>query len=219
MARSNGAWLGLASAGKSYYDLVQALRDLGIGEDELEELGIRVAKFGMTFPLDGEFAREFARGLETILVIEEKRSFLELHLRDALYRMAARPVDSRQDRRRGRAAVPAGRRTGSGQDRQGGRRTAGDTRGTTEHVAARVHFIDDVAARPRELLRVAAAEFLFRLPAQPVDAAAARPGRRRRHRLPHHGDAADRFQPQLFVPDADGRRRRAVDRHGAVRRP
>src|SRR5947209_6155132 len=41
-----GAWLGLASAGKSYYDLMQALRDLGIGEDELHGLGIRVAKFG-----------------------------------------------------------------------------------------------------------------------------------------------------------------------------
>src|SRR6185437_5543791 len=45
------AWLGLASAGKSYYDLAQALRDLGICEGDLAELGIRVAKFGMTFPL------------------------------------------------------------------------------------------------------------------------------------------------------------------------
>src|SRR5579864_3138473 len=43
------AWLGIASAGKSYYDLAQSLRDLGIGEDDLETLGIRVAKFGMTF--------------------------------------------------------------------------------------------------------------------------------------------------------------------------
>ena len=58
-----GAWLGLASAGKSYYDLMQALRDLGIGESELARLGIRIAKFGMTFPLDAEFAREFAEGL------------------------------------------------------------------------------------------------------------------------------------------------------------
>src|SRR5271154_4844009 len=90
--RKQGAWLGLASAGKAYYDLAQALRDLGIGESELENLGSRVAKFGMTFPLDQEFARDFADGLETILVVEEKRSFLELHLRDALYALAVRPA-------------------------------------------------------------------------------------------------------------------------------
>jgi indolepyruvate ferredoxin oxidoreductase len=54
-------------------------------------MGIRIAKFGMTFPMDAQFAREFAEGLETILVIEEKRSFLELHLRDALYALAQRP--------------------------------------------------------------------------------------------------------------------------------
>src|SRR5580692_5470146 len=52
---SQGAWLGIASAGKSYFDLMQALRDLGLGEEDLNELGIRVAKFGMTFPLDGQF--------------------------------------------------------------------------------------------------------------------------------------------------------------------
>ena len=90
--KKQGARIGLVSAGKAYYDLTQALRDLGIGETELEELGIRVAKFGMTFPLDQEFAREFAEGLETILVVEEKRSFLELQLRDALYSLTTRPV-------------------------------------------------------------------------------------------------------------------------------
>ncbi|MGH9664342.1 MAG: indolepyruvate ferredoxin oxidoreductase family protein, partial [Bryobacteraceae bacterium] len=90
-ARGN-AWLGLASAGKAYYDLAQALRDLGIGPTELDALGIRVAKFGMTFPLDARFASEFALGLETILVVEEKRSFLEMLLKDALYPLAQRPV-------------------------------------------------------------------------------------------------------------------------------
>ncbi|HLH39452.1 MAG TPA: hypothetical protein VKX39_09930, partial [Bryobacteraceae bacterium] len=86
------AWLGIASAGKSYYDLAQALRDLGIGENELNDLGLRIAKFGMTFPLDAQFAREFASGLAAILVIEEKRGFLELHLRDALYSRPSRPI-------------------------------------------------------------------------------------------------------------------------------
>jgi indolepyruvate ferredoxin oxidoreductase len=59
-ARDN-AWLGFATAGKSYYDLAQALRDLGLAERDLESLGIRVAKFGMTFPLEPRFARDFAK--------------------------------------------------------------------------------------------------------------------------------------------------------------
>jgi indolepyruvate ferredoxin oxidoreductase len=75
------ARLGILTAGKPYYDLMQALRDLGIEDAP----GIRIAKLGMTFPLEPEFVKEFARGLDTILVIEEKRSFLELQLREALY--------------------------------------------------------------------------------------------------------------------------------------
>jgi indolepyruvate ferredoxin oxidoreductase len=86
------AWLGIATAGKPYYDLMQALRDLGIRTEELDELGIRIAKYAMTFPVEPEFTREFSKGLETLLVVEEKRSFLELQLREALYNLPSRPV-------------------------------------------------------------------------------------------------------------------------------
>jgi indolepyruvate ferredoxin oxidoreductase len=143
------AWLGIASAGKSYFDLMQALRDLGLGEEELSELGIRVAKFGMTFPLDGQFAREFAQGLAAVLVIEEKRSFLELHLRDALYRMPARPIVLGKVDAEGAPLLPA---FGELDPDKIAKVIGGllGTRGTTEHVAARVHFLEDVAARPRE---------------------------------------------------------------------
>jgi indolepyruvate ferredoxin oxidoreductase len=143
-------WLGIASAGKSYYDLMQALRDLGIGEDQLGELGIRIAKFGMTFPLDTEFAREFAEGLETILVIEEKRSFLELHMRDALYSQAVRPsIIGKIDLEGAPLFAPAGEL-----DPDKIAKVVGGlllSRGTTEQVAARMHFIGEVAARPREI--------------------------------------------------------------------
>ena len=88
----DGAWLGIASAGKPYYDLMQALRDLGIRREELPALGIRIAKFGMTFPVEPRFAVEFARGLRTLMVVEEKRSFLELQLREALYNLPERPA-------------------------------------------------------------------------------------------------------------------------------
>jgi indolepyruvate ferredoxin oxidoreductase len=63
--------IGVLSAGKSYYDLLAALRDLGI------EDGVRIGKVAMPFPLDPEFAVSFAEGLDTILVVEEKRSFLD----------------------------------------------------------------------------------------------------------------------------------------------
>jgi len=86
------ARLGIATAGKPYYDLMQALRDFGIRREDLDHLGVRIAKFGMTFPLEPEFVAEFADGVETILVVEEKRSFLELQLREELYNAHRRPV-------------------------------------------------------------------------------------------------------------------------------
>jgi indolepyruvate ferredoxin oxidoreductase len=77
--------IGVLSAGKSYYDLLAALRDLGI------EDGVRIGKVAMPFPLDPEFAVSFAEGLDTILVVEEKRSFLEMQLREILYGRANAP--------------------------------------------------------------------------------------------------------------------------------
>ncbi|MDQ2898616.1 MAG: indolepyruvate ferredoxin oxidoreductase family protein [Acidobacteriota bacterium] len=85
------AWLGIATAGKSYYDLMQAFADMGLSREDLSALGIRVAHFGMTFPLESQFVSDFARGIETILVVEEKRSFLELQLREALYQSQEHP--------------------------------------------------------------------------------------------------------------------------------
>src|SRR6266852_8709966 len=92
MYGAKSAWLGIATAGKPYYDLQQALRDMGIRREDLDALGIRIAKFGMTFPLEPQFTKEFAEGLQTILVVEEKRSFLELQLREILYNQPQRPI-------------------------------------------------------------------------------------------------------------------------------
>ncbi|MBM3792779.1 MAG: indolepyruvate ferredoxin oxidoreductase family protein [Acidobacteria bacterium] len=90
-ALNNNARIGIATAGKSYYDLRQTLADCGLADADLDSLGIRIAKFGMTYPLDPRFVEEFARGLDRIFVIEEKRSFLELQLRETLYASAHRP--------------------------------------------------------------------------------------------------------------------------------
>ena len=86
------ARLGMLSAGKSYYDLMQALRDSASATMLRRHSGSASPRFGMTFPLDPQFVREFASGLETILVVEEKRSFLELQLREILYNLPSRPA-------------------------------------------------------------------------------------------------------------------------------
>ena len=99
-ARENGvnriegardAWLGVVAAGKSYYDLRQALSDLGLDEAALERAGVRILKLGMIWPLEPQIVREFARGLDEILVVEEKRGFVEPHLKEVLYGTAAAP--------------------------------------------------------------------------------------------------------------------------------
>ncbi len=85
------AWLGIAAPGKAYYDLREALRDLGLDETALRRYGVRLLKIGMLFPLEAGIVREFARGLEELFVIEEKRAFTELFIRDILYNQAERP--------------------------------------------------------------------------------------------------------------------------------
>ncbi|MES2535256.1 MAG: indolepyruvate ferredoxin oxidoreductase family protein [Pseudomonadota bacterium] len=79
------ARIGIMTAGKSYTDTRQALADLGIDEAAAREIGIRLYKVGMTWPLEAEGVREFAQGLEEILVVEEKRQILEYQLKEELY--------------------------------------------------------------------------------------------------------------------------------------
>jgi indolepyruvate ferredoxin oxidoreductase len=85
------AWLGVVAPGKVYYELVQALRDLGIGQRDLEQAGVRLMKVGMLYPHDRDSFRDFARGLEEVLVVEEKTPYLETAVRDALYGTANAP--------------------------------------------------------------------------------------------------------------------------------
>ncbi|MEK6530008.1 MAG: 2-oxoacid ferredoxin oxidoreductase, partial [candidate division NC10 bacterium] len=101
-----GAWLGIVAAGKTYYDLRQGLRDLGLDDDALQRHGIRLLKIGMLFPMEPGIIREFARGLEELFVIEEKRGLMELFIRDILYNQAERPrVVGKRDAE-GRVLVP-----------------------------------------------------------------------------------------------------------------
>ena len=79
------ARLGIVTTGKSYLDVLQALEYLGISRRDAEEIGIRVYKIGMTWPLEPIGIRNFARGLEDIIVVEEKHAFIESQMKEAMY--------------------------------------------------------------------------------------------------------------------------------------
>ena len=76
---------GIVTAGKSYLDVRQALDDLGIDDAHAAEIGMRVYKVAMSWPLEREGIRHFAEGLEEILVVEEKRAVIENQFKEQLY--------------------------------------------------------------------------------------------------------------------------------------
>jgi indolepyruvate ferredoxin oxidoreductase len=76
---------GIVTTGKSYLDVRQALDDLGIDEAHAAEIGIRLYKVAMSWPLEREGIRHFAEGLDEILVVEEKRAVIENQFKEQLY--------------------------------------------------------------------------------------------------------------------------------------
>jgi indolepyruvate ferredoxin oxidoreductase len=100
---SADATIGVVTVGKAHEDTMHALRRLGLDRHP----SIAVYKIGMTWPLESAGLRDFARGKRSILVIEEKRSFVESQIRDALYHLAAdeRPEVSGKTDPRGAALL------------------------------------------------------------------------------------------------------------------
>src|SRR5262249_56351863 len=74
------ARLGIISTGKAWLDVRQALVELGLTERDVAALGIRLHKVALAWPIEPSKARRFAQGLEEILVVEEKRGFIEHQL-------------------------------------------------------------------------------------------------------------------------------------------
>ncbi|WP_410614897.1 indolepyruvate ferredoxin oxidoreductase family protein [Amycolatopsis sp. lyj-109] len=83
--------IGIVSAGKSYLDVQQALRTLGLDTQAQEKHGIRILKLGAIHPLEPAIVREFADGLDEIIVVEEKRAFVETALKEILYGLPGAP--------------------------------------------------------------------------------------------------------------------------------
>lgn len=79
------ARFGIIAAGKAWLDVLEALNTLGFTEAALAEAGITVFKVGMVWPHDEQGFRDFARGLEEVLIVEEKREQIETAVRNACY--------------------------------------------------------------------------------------------------------------------------------------
>jgi indolepyruvate ferredoxin oxidoreductase len=88
-------------AGKTYFDVLEALAG--------QAADVRILKLGMTYPLVEDTVLEFAASVEEVLVIEEKRPFVETQLRAILHEAGSRvPVLGKRDRSGQPLASPAG---------------------------------------------------------------------------------------------------------------
>jgi indolepyruvate ferredoxin oxidoreductase len=76
---------GIIASGKAYNDTRQALHDLGLDDDTCRRIGVRLHKVNVVWPLEATITRDFAQGLQEILVVEEKRQVIEYQLKEELY--------------------------------------------------------------------------------------------------------------------------------------
>jgi indolepyruvate ferredoxin oxidoreductase len=84
--------IGIVTVGKSYLDVRQAFDELGIDEVKCNDLGIKLYKVACPWPISRRELKEFAEGLDLIIVVEEKRSLIEVQVREELYGTANQPV-------------------------------------------------------------------------------------------------------------------------------
>ena len=99
--------LGIVSLGKSWLDTLGALDLLGIDEKRAADLGLRLYKVAAPWPLEPDGVNRFATGLETILVVEEKRSLVETQLKEQLYGRADAPMVIGKKDEENRTLLPA----------------------------------------------------------------------------------------------------------------
>ncbi|BBY66013.1 indolepyruvate ferredoxin oxidoreductase family protein [Mycolicibacterium helvum] len=85
------AWLGIVAVGTAYDRVRQALLELGLSEPELMRAGIRILRVGMPYPVDAERIRRLARGVDTVMVVEDKNGFVEPQVLQALYGLRTAP--------------------------------------------------------------------------------------------------------------------------------
>jgi indolepyruvate ferredoxin oxidoreductase len=84
--------IGIITTGKSYQDVCEALDLLGIDEVRAADLGIRLYKVAMPYPLEPDGVMAFGEGLDLIMVVEEKRALIEVQIKEYLYNAVTRPT-------------------------------------------------------------------------------------------------------------------------------
>ncbi|MFZ1989289.1 MAG: indolepyruvate ferredoxin oxidoreductase family protein [Alphaproteobacteria bacterium] len=89
MLDTANARLGIVASGKAYEDVLQALRELEIGEAEARAIGLRIYKVRMPWPLEPEGIRHFSEGLDEVLVLEERREIIEFQIKQQLFNWRA----------------------------------------------------------------------------------------------------------------------------------
>ena len=207
--------IGIITTGKAYLDVRQALDELGIDEVKCNDLGLRLYKVGCVWPLSRQELVAFAQGLDLIIVVEEKRSLIEVQVREELYGTANQPVCIGKKDEQDNWLFPVK----GALDPNDVAICIGERLlryGDNGELAANVARLKVGAARAHaKPVDVAPAHslFLLGLPAQHLDPRAGRQPRLCRHRLPLHG-AMDGPQDARLHPD--GRRGRQLDRRGAV---
>jgi indolepyruvate ferredoxin oxidoreductase len=92
MSSGPGDRVGIIAAGKTYLDVREALTLLGLDEAGLRRHGIRILKLGMIWPVDPEIIAGFADGLDELIVVEEKRAFLETSVKEILFGRPSTPA-------------------------------------------------------------------------------------------------------------------------------
>ena len=148
MVQTPDAWLGILTTGKTYYDVRQALHELGLDEADLRRYGVRILKMGMLSPMEPRIIREFGRGLEEILVVEEKRGFLELFAKDVLYGSPDRPrIVGKYDEEERPLLGIVGELDSDQIARAIAKRLARKAR--IEPVEARIQHLDEMKRRPK----------------------------------------------------------------------
>ena len=206
--------IGVITTGKSYLDVRQALDELGIDEVKCNDWGLRIDKIACPWPIGKPELMEFAKGLDLIIVVEEKRSLIEVQVREELYGTANQPTVIGKKDEQGNWLFPV--------------KGALDSNDVAICIGERLlKYVTDEnlkgrVARLKEAQAAAGADpgrrrphslFLLRLPAQLLHRGAGGLARLRRHRLPLHGAVDGPLDARLHP---DGRRGRQLDRRGAV---
>ncbi|MFO1126640.1 MAG: indolepyruvate ferredoxin oxidoreductase family protein, partial [Methylocystis sp.] len=135
--------MGIITVGKSYLDVRQAMDDLGIDEVKANDLGLRLYKIAAPWPLEPQGLREFARGLDLIMVVEEKRSLIETQLREELYGAPHQPLCIGKKDERGEWLFPVK-----------GALDANDIAIAIGRRLLKYHSLEDLEARVRRLERL-----------------------------------------------------------------